>query len=79
MFKMMKKAIVAIFIGVHILRHDKLLLLILKGVIDEKNHRGRPLLQYISRIIEDQVSTSYQELKREANDRKIWKLQQTNH
>lgn len=63
----------------HILRHDGLLLLILEGVIDGKNHRGRPRLQYISQIMEDQGCNSYQELKRKASDREAWKLLQTNH
>jgi hypothetical protein len=42
-----------------ILRHDGLLLLILEDVIDGKNHRGRPRLQYISRIMKDQGCNSY--------------------
>lgn len=48
----------------HILRHDGLLGLILEEIIDGKNHRGRPRLQYISQIIEDQGYNSCQELKR---------------
>lgn len=60
----------------HILRHDGLLLLILECVIDGKNHRGRPRLQYISQIMEDQGCNSYQELKRKASDREAWKLLQ---
>ena len=62
----------------HILRHDGLLGLILEGLVDGKNHRGRPRLQYISQIIEDQGCSSYQELKRKASDREAWKLLQTN-
>uniref|UniRef100_A0A2S2P7C6 Uncharacterized protein n=1 Tax=Schizaphis graminum TaxID=13262 RepID=A0A2S2P7C6_SCHGA len=63
----------------HILRHDGLLLLILEGVIDGKNHRGRPRLQYVNQIMEDQECNSYQELKRKASDREAWKLLHTNH
>lgn len=63
----------------HILRHDGLVLLILEGIIDGKNHRGLPKLQFISQIMEDQGCDSYQELKRKTNDRETWKLLQTNH
>jgi len=49
------------------LRHDGLLLLILEGIIDGKNRRGRPRLQHISQIIEDQGYNSYEELKRNAS------------
>jgi len=63
----------------HIVRHHGLLLLILKGIIDGKNHRVRPRLKYISQIIEDQGCNSYQELNKKASDRETWKLLQTNH
>lgn len=53
---------------VHILRHDRLLWLILEGIIDGKNHRRRPRMQYISQIKEDQRCNSYKELKRKASD-----------
>lgn len=61
----------------HILWHDGLLGLILEGIINGKIHRGRPRLQYISQIIEDQGCNSYQELKRKASDREAWELLQT--
>jgi hypothetical protein len=53
----------------HILRRDGLLLLILEGVINGKNHRGRPRLLYISQIMEDRECYSYQELKRKPSDK----------
>jgi len=56
-----------------------LLGLILEGIINGKIHRGRPRLQYISQIIEDQGCNSYQELKRKASDREAWELLQTDH
>lgn len=43
----------------HNLRHDGLLLPILEGIIDGKNYRGRPKLQLISLITEDQGYNSY--------------------
>jgi len=42
----------------YILRHGRLLELILEGMVDENNHRGRPRLQYMSQII-DQECNSY--------------------
>jgi len=67
------KSVLGSVIG-HILRHDGLLGLILEGTIDEKNHRERSRLQYISQIIEDQGCESYEELKRKVSDRETWKL-----
>jgi hypothetical protein len=50
------------------LRQEGLLGLILKCMVEEKNFIGRPQLQFMSQIIEDQ------ELKRKAHYRVSWKL-----
>lgn len=55
-------------------RLDGLLFLILEGIIDVKNHRGRPRFQFISQIIEDQGCKSYREPKRKASDSETRKL-----
>ena len=53
----------------HILRHDSLLCDIIEGRMKGKATRGRKWLQMLSDII----SKSYEELKREVEDRSWWK------
>lgn len=62
----------------HIFRQGGLLRLILEGMVVGKNHKGRLRLQYMSQMIEDRDCDSYQELKRKASDREVWKLLQIN-
>lgn len=62
----------------HIFRHNGLLLLILKGIINGKNRGARQRLLYTSQIIEDQGCNSHQELKKEASDRETCKFLQIN-
>jgi len=52
--------------------------LILEGMVGGKNPRGRPRIQHMSQIVEDQECNSCRELKRKASDREAWKLLQTN-
>jgi len=53
----------------HILRHDSLLRDIIEGRMKGKVTRGRKRLQMLS----DVISKSYEELKREVEDRSWWK------
>jgi len=53
----------------HILRHDSLLRDITEGRMKGKVTRGRKRLQMLS----DAISKSYEELKREVEDRSWWK------
>jgi len=53
----------------HILRHDSLLCDIIEGRMKGKVTRGRKRLQMLS----DVTSKSYEELKREVEDRSWWK------
>ena len=53
----------------YILRHDSLLRDIIEGRMNGKVTRGRKRLQMLS----DVISKSYEELKREAEDRSWWK------
>jgi len=53
----------------HILRHDSLLRDIIEGRIKGKATRGRKRLQMLSAVI----SRSYEELKKEVEDRSWWK------
>ena len=53
----------------HILRHDSLLRDIIEGRMNGKVTRGRKRLQMLS----DVISKSYEELKREVEDRSWWK------
>jgi len=53
----------------HILRHDSLLHDIIEGRMKGKVTRGRKRLQRLS----DVISKSYEELKREVEDRSWWK------
>jgi len=53
----------------HILRHDSLLRDIIEGRMKGKVTRGRKRLQ----ILSDVISKSYEELKREVEDRSWWK------
>lgn len=58
----------------HNLRYGGLIEIILKEMVDEKNHRGRPRLQYMSQIIVEQECNPYQGVKRKASDREACKL-----
>ncbi|KAF0767591.1 Uncharacterized protein FWK35_00008536 [Aphis craccivora] len=40
----------------------------------EKNHRGRPRLEFIKQIIKDQGCNSYAKRKRKADKREEWKM-----
>ncbi|XP_050531519.1 uncharacterized protein LOC126900101 [Daktulosphaira vitifoliae] len=51
----------------HVLRHGGLLGLIIEGCVEGKNARGRPRMEYMQQIIEDQGCTSYEETKRKAS------------
>jgi len=53
----------------HILRHDSLLCDIIEGRLKGKVTRGRKRLQMLS----DVISKSYEELKREVEDKSWWK------
>jgi len=59
-----------------LLSNIKILGLSLEEIIDGKNHRRRPRLEYISQMIEDQGCKSYQELKWKNSDGETWKLLQ---
>jgi len=53
----------------HMLRHrDELHSLIIEGMIEGTELRGRPRTKYISQIIKDTGVTSYRELGNMAND-----------
>lgn len=58
----------------HVLRHGGLLGLIIEGCVEGKNARGRPRMEYMQQIIEDQGCTSYKETKRKASNREEWRI-----
>lgn len=57
----------------HVMRHEGLLEIILEGLVEGKNCRGRPRLQYLNQVMGDMNCPSYNELKRMANDRALWR------
>jgi hypothetical protein len=42
--------------------------------VEGKNARGRPRMEYMQQIIEDQGCTSYKETKRKASNREEWRI-----
>ncbi|VVC29256.1 Hypothetical protein CINCED_3A004138 [Cinara cedri] len=58
----------------HALRHGGLLVLIIEGCVEGKNAWGRPRMEYMQQIIEDQGCTSYEETKRKASNREEWRI-----
>ena len=57
----------------HTLRHEGLLLTILEGVVEGKNARGRPRLEYVTQVVKDLGCHSYSEMKKLAEDRQAWR------
>ena len=57
----------------HIIRHDSMLKRIIEGVVEGKNLRGRPRLEYMKQLLRDMRCASYHELKRKADDRGAWR------
>jgi len=58
----------------HVLRHGGLLGLIIEGCVEGKNARGRPRMEYMQQIIEDQGCTSYKETRKKASNREEWRI-----
>lgn len=58
----------------HIIRHDGMLKMIIEGVVEGKNLRGRPRLEYMKQLLRDMRCASYCELRRKADDRGAWRV-----
>jgi hypothetical protein len=61
-----------IWVG-HLIRHEGLIKMSLKGAVEGKNARGRLRLEYIDQILEDTGCPTYTALKRLAEDREGWR------
>ncbi|KAL4084163.1 hypothetical protein QTP88_027996 [Uroleucon formosanum] len=48
--------------------------LIIEGCVEGKNARGRPRMEYMQQIIEDQGCTSYKVTNRKASNREEWRI-----
>lgn len=57
----------------HVLRHPSLVSLVMEGLVEGKNGRGRQRLQYATQIVEDVGCKKYVEMKRLAQDRRKWR------
>ena len=57
----------------HLLRHEGLVGIIIKGTVEGENVRGRPCRSYIEQLKKDADAQTYQDLKRKALDRDGWR------
>jgi hypothetical protein len=57
----------------HALRHEAELHTIIEGMIEGKRGAGRPRTSYMGQLIQDAGTTSFEQLKRMANDRMEWR------
>ena len=57
----------------HVLRHQGLTNLVLEGSVGRKNSRGRPRQEYDTQIRADVGCSSYEQMKRLAQDRRAWR------
>lgn len=58
----------------HLIRHDTFFKTILEGKIEGKRGRGRPRRNFIEQVKEKVGVVSYQEVKRKAEDRYVWRM-----
>lgn len=63
--------------GRRIPRHWGSLALVLEGMVGGKNHRERPRLQYVYRLMDLLKSAIHNRMNRQANDRETRELLQT--
>lgn len=57
----------------HLIRHENIARTMLEGTIEGENKRGRPRREYLSQILHDMHCTSYQQMRRLAEDRTTWR------
>jgi hypothetical protein len=61
------------FIG-HSLRHNGLMIRVIEGIIEGKNTKGMPPLEYIKQIKNYVNATFYHDLKSKAENRDEWRV-----